>query len=707
MTFEAFCKQYNIAALNPQQEAAVKRVDGATLLLSVPGSGKTTVIVTRTGYMIHCHGIDPKQILTLTFTVAAANEMKERFLRKFNISEENAPHFSTIHSFCLKVLNYCRTYKGEHIPTLEPKNDRVVREICISMMPEYPSDSTIRSLTQAITNTKNRMLSWDEIKKVETEDVEFSAFYRNYLAFMQDNDLMDFDDQLVLAHRFLDTYPDVLEQYQEQYRFISVDEAQDTSLLQHKIIQMLAKKYGNIFMVGDDDQSIYGFRGAYPQALLSFEHDYHDAVVLSMETNYRSDSDIIKAANYFIKQNKNRHPKDMSAFSKDKGSISVTNIPDMREQHRLLLQRVEEYEGAKGTLAILYRNNESALPLLNILALKNKAVKCRDDSGLFFTHFIVRDITNYLNFALDPHSIELYSNLYFKMGIYLRKNTVYDIQPIMQANPEMTVLEAVLTLSLSAHQAATIKKFIPSLKRMATLNPVMAIDSILHDLNYQSAVIDAKTHEGYAESSLTSKINVLKCIAQEFETVSDFLEQLHTLQNRSQNKKSNITLSTLHSSKGLEFDKVIMIDAISGLLPGEYHGNSIGDLEEDVRLFYVGATRAKRELEFVTYSSAFGHRISPSRFIREFIGSPQPVKKGKEKAYTPSISVPTTILNTTAKAVDISEYQIGSVVKHKTFGYGTIVTLQEGGICEIEFQKNGKRKLDLNICVKNSILVLG
>ena len=230
MDYHTFCQKFNICGLNEQQEAAVRRVNGATLLLAVPGSGKTTVIVARTGYLMYVAGVKPENILTITYTRAAAKEMKERFIKKF--APERIPAFSTINSFCLSVINTCAKEKYIHVPKLVPNNESIVRAIAAKMLPEYPSDSQVRSLAQKVCKVKNKLMTFQEIEAIEENSLDFSAFYQAYKLYMSEHDLMDFDDQLLMANDLLDEYPDILQRAHEKFRYVSVDEAQDTSYVQ-------------------------------------------------------------------------------------------------------------------------------------------------------------------------------------------------------------------------------------------------------------------------------------------------------------------------------------------------------------------------------------------------------------------------------------------------------------------------------------------
>ncbi|NLT12892.1 MAG: ATP-dependent helicase, partial [Clostridiales bacterium] len=341
MSLESFKARFKVN-VNEQQEKAMCRVDGPTLLLAVPGSGKTTVIVARTGYMIHCAGIDSDRILNLTFSNAAAEEMKRRFHNIYG--DGHKPKFSTIHSFCTRVALYCKDKYGVYVPEIEAKNERIIRRAIMDLGPEnYPSTNIVKDIQSGITLVKNLMLS-DAEAALETANLnclgmlgfDFMTIYKAYEEDKINHKIMDFDDLLTMAYDLLTEYPEALEHFQNQYTHISIDEAQDTSKIQHEIIRMLASKNRNLFMVGDDDQSIYRFRGAAPTYLLEFEHIYPEASILYMDINYRSDKSIIKQADQFIQDNKERFPKKLSAISDDDGQIDVITVPDMVDQYERL-----------------------------------------------------------------------------------------------------------------------------------------------------------------------------------------------------------------------------------------------------------------------------------------------------------------------------------------------------------------------------------
>lgn len=273
MTYEAFREQFQIR-LNEQQEQAVRAVDGPVLLLAVPGSGKTTVLVTRLGYMIYGCGILPESILTMTYTVAATRDMRKRFADLFGDEMAGRLEFRTINGVSARVIRYYEKAMGRKAFDLisdEKELAALTGEIYRRVTGEFPTDSDIKGVRTAITYAKNQMLSQEEIREMDKEIKGFSAMYREYDRTLKAKGCMDYDDQMVYAWQILRKYPDVLGAFQRRYHYICVDEAQDTSKIQHQIVRLLSAGSGNLFMVGDEDQSIYGFRAAYPRALLEFE----------------------------------------------------------------------------------------------------------------------------------------------------------------------------------------------------------------------------------------------------------------------------------------------------------------------------------------------------------------------------------------------------------------------------------------------------
>ena len=289
MNYQEFTEKFNIH-LNEQQNQAVQACQGPVILLAVPGSGKTTVLVARLGYLIYGLGVDPAQILTVTYTVAAARDMENRFFRVFGGQPLHTVPFSTIHSLCAGIIRHYERVRQTRAFTLisrEMDQSRILRQLIHAQTGEHPGDAMVREAATQITYCKNKMLNKAEIEKISVDNLDFPKLYWAYEGWKRSHQKMDFDDQLEFARRILLKNPDILSYYRHKYRYIQVDEAQDTSKIQHVILRMLLNPEHNLFMVGDEDQSIYGFRAAYPQALLEFPKLYPEAKILWRKTIVR------------------------------------------------------------------------------------------------------------------------------------------------------------------------------------------------------------------------------------------------------------------------------------------------------------------------------------------------------------------------------------------------------------------------------------
>jgi len=425
MTYPEFKARYALTP-DPQQEAAILRAEGPTLLLAVPGSGKTTTLVTRLGYLIHCLGVEPGRILTVTYTVAAAGDMKRRFAALFGEEHAGALAFRTINGICQSIISYYAWAKGAEpfaLWTNEGELNALVRWLMQSHGAEWPGEQEVKEVRTRITCCKNGMLRDEEVRAIEMDGVDFPAVYFGYREYLERNRRMDYDDQMVFALRILRRYPDILAHFQSKYPYLCVDEAQDTSKIQHAILRLLAARSRNLFMVGDEDQSIYGFRAAWPQALMEFRQIYPEGEVLLMETNYRSAGAIVEKADAFIQRNGSRHPKHMRASRPQGEPVRHVNLNDFGQQAHYLAQAAAD---CTVSTAVLYRNNDSALPLIDLLERRGVPYACRQRESFFFTSPAVRDLTDVLRFALDGTDRERFLRIYYKLEVRVKRSVLQE-----------------------------------------------------------------------------------------------------------------------------------------------------------------------------------------------------------------------------------------------------------------------------------------
>ncbi|HHW31208.1 MAG TPA: ATP-dependent helicase [Clostridiaceae bacterium] len=631
MDFIRYLSEKHGIYLNEQQQKAVVNIQGPTLLLAVPGAGKTTVIVSRCANMVLNHKIDPGKILTLTFSKASVIDMKNRFHKIFGDEAGKGLNFSTIHSFCFNILKTWSRDLGGNFPIIIESDrspitkNQLLRQIFYKHNNIYINDDKLEELSNKICYIKNMMLSNDEIENQITNIKNFFKIYKSYEEYKLRNNYIDFDDMLARTLNLLLENKEIAEMYRNKYEYINVDESQDTSYLQHQIIRQLAIPKNNIFMVGDEDQSIYAFRGAFPKALMDFKKTYPGASVLLMEKNYRSTLNIIAAANKLIKQNDERYNKTMFSERGPGAPVKYKCLQERIQQYPYIVSLLKQQENLSGT-AVLYRNNVSAISLAYELHARGIPFYLHEYKANFFRHWIIIDIIRFMEFSLDQANVKAFREIYYKMNIFISKamadyaiensNTGRNFFDILLGYPGNTEMKNIRLLET--------KHNIIKLSRM---KPEEAIDFIMNELGYGNYIIRQNHNSSDELNSLMLYISELKYIALKTRSIKEFKDNLAILKEVMDNSKHNreknaVTLSTIHSSKGLEFDKVYIIDLFDGILPSSESINNfiLGDktlIQEEVRLFYVGITRAKHYLELIAANKLEGKPVKPSRFIEQ------------------------------------------------------------------------------------------
>lgn len=690
MTYEQFKTQYSIR-LNDQQEQAVRAVEGSVLLLAVPGSGKTTVLITRLGWMVLGRGIPAEQILTMTYTVAATNDMRRRCETLFGAQLAQRLEFRTINSLCGRVIRHYEYAQGRQafaLITDEKWLTGLVGEIMHKVTGEFAADSEIRAVRTAITYVKNQMLSQDEIRDMEKDLKGFSRIYETYHQVLKKHRYMDFDDQMVYARTILLQYPEILRSFRERYRYLCVDEAQDTSRIQHEIIRLLAGQEGNLFMVGDEDQSIYGFRAAYPRALLDFERDHPGAQVLFLERNYRSTLPIVRAADRFIRQNTDRRDKHMVSVRGEGLPIREIPLRERKNQYTWLLKQAKSCECET---AVLFRDNDCALPLIDLLEREGVPYRCRAMDGGFFTNRVVRDMTDVIRLALDPTDGEVFLRIYYKLGAAITKAAAE--QAVRAGGEEPVLLRLSQDPGLSQHARSRCKALQTHLENMRQESADKAVYRILHFMGYgeylQQRGID------------WNRAHILEALGAREpspERLLERLEELRELIARQEPNRADFILSTIHSSKGLEYERVILMDVIDNILPKQ--GDNATE-EEERRLFYVGMTRAKNELMVFTFTRpGYGSKFARSLFPRK---TEKPQSRADLRAHAASSAM--TAKKPAPTAGELARFAVGCAVTHRQFGCGEI-TGRTGDFVKIAFEGGVTKKLSLPVAVQAGALHL-
>ena len=622
MTRSEFDRKYT-SQLNPQQLAAVHAVDGAVLLLAVPGSGKTTVLVTRLGYMLCCCGISPVAILTMTYTKAATKEMQKRFVRLFGQDCPQVPEIRTINGVSSKIIDfYARTHgSGNAFTVVENEGElaKIVSDLYRELSGEFATQSVIKELRKGIAYVKNMMLGKEDLGELDTGFDQFPELYAQYNLALRQRHWMDYDDQMIYAKTILENYPDILAHFQDAFPYICVDEAQDTSKIQHAIIQLLARKTGNLFMVGDEDQSIYGFRAAYPDALMQFEQTYPKARVLLMEENYRSTPEILHLANGFIRKNTDRRPKTVRPTRVSGANVHLISAADRTAQYAWLLDMAAHCDGQT---AVLYRNNDSALPLIDLMERQGLPFRCRQMDDTFFTHRLVADLLDIIAFANDRRNTEAFLRIYYKIGCGITKKAAEYACEACQHSGK-TVLEELLTFSpLSQYARDSAAGLMDLLPQLLEETAARGLKRIWTELRYKDYV-EQQQLDG-------NKFEILTLLAEreaDLNTLVARLDYLRMLVSAPPGPSSEgLILSTVHSSKGLEYETVYLLDVLDGILPAVTEPKGPEEkrrYQEERRLFYVAMTRAKDHLYL------FSCLDRSSSFIRE-LRRELPVEKTEE-----------------------------------------------------------------------------
>ena len=622
--FLSFCKKYDIH-LNSQQAQAVHAIDENVLLLAVPGSGKTTVLVARLGYMILEKHIDPEKILAITFNTQAAAEMKQRFSLKFGSVLANQISFKTINSLAYQI--YSQFCFDVHYPKRnidERREKAILRNVYQSITKEFPSENDILNLQSEITYVKNMRLDASQIKELEEDDSFFPKMFEMYEKVMKEQGLMDFNDQMAFAIWILENRKYYRDLWSDRYEYICVDEAQDTSKIQHDMIKILSFN-NHLFMVGDEDQSIYGFRAAYPQALLSFQNDHDNAKVIRMETNYRSTPEIVLKAQAFISKNRDRFEKNMCADRPSGQDVKVRTVKDRRPQYAYMMKVLEN---VNTQTAVLYRENDSAVPLVDQLLRKNIPFFMAGAKTDVFGVPCIRDILAFMRLALDPYDTDAFDRVANKGYLFLKKQV-----------KEQIILDC-RTNAISVFEA--LDKF----KEKVSMSNIEAFEAMINRLCYAKVkdaiwIASNDRYKKYAKDmniDLT-KLETLRYIAESETSISSFLNRIEYLRDVMRNgmypKSSNIILSTVHASKGKEFDTVYLIDVYDGKFPAVQDNEEILCMsnqqleQEERRLFYVALTRAKNNLNIIKLEnrySSFIQELFPKQ-EKKIQENSQPVKK--------------------------------------------------------------------------------
>ena len=608
-----------MSQLSEVQQRAVTHRDGPMLVLAGPGSGKTLVLTWRVRYLTEVCRINPGEILVITFTRAAAREMKERYLRMTG-SESTAVSFGTFHAVFFQILKLAYGYRSENILREEEKyrflKDAVFRQ---KLEPDDEAE-LLSSISSEISRVKNERPDLQVYKATSCDSKSFRAIFNEYDNRLRRSGKIDFDDMLGYCYELLKERPDILRAWQRKFRYILVDEFQDINQLQYDIVRMLAAPEDNLFIVGDDDQSIYRFRGAKPQIMLHFEEDYPAAKRVLLDTNYRCTGAIVEGAGRVIANNKERFPKDIRA-QKDRGPAILTHLfKNQEEEYACVIDKIRlwrEKGGSYGDIAVLFRTNTQPRKLVEELIAEGIPFRMRDSLPNLYDHWIVRDIFTYLRMSKGSLKRSDFLQIMNRPKRYIGRECL---------ESEEISWEALLTwYDDKPWVCERIEKLQKDLKLAGRLSPSGALHYIRHIIGYEGYLKEYAEYRGRNPEELSAILDELAELAKGFSTLADWeahiarvREELAKQAREREQNKDSVSLSTMHSSKGLEYRIVFIIDANEGITP---HRQVIfeEDMEEERRLFYVAMTRAKELLYIFSVKKLYGKKAEISRFVEELL----------------------------------------------------------------------------------------
>lgn len=659
--------------LNEAQKQAVVHGTGPCMVLAGPGSGKTAVITRRTKYLIEEAGISPRQILVITFTRAAAAEMKERFEQM--MQGVYAPcTFGTFHSVFFMILRRAYGYTGSQVLPEEEKRT-IIKAMVQDMNLDYEDEEELlQGLIGEITLVKSECMDLQHYYSTSCGEEEFRRIFQGYEETLHREHKLDFDDMLVYTYELLKERSDICRMWQQRYSYILIDEFQDINRIQYEIIRLLAGTQQNLFVVGDDDQSIYRFRGARPELMLGFQKDYPKAEQILLNINYRSCREIVEGSLRMIANNTKRYPKAILGNRDYEHPISIHEVKSATEESMDILKRIREY-AEQGIpyreMAVIYRTNTEPRRLVDRLMEYNLPFRMRDKLPNCYDHWIARHIITYIKIALGSRQRMDFLQIWNRPKRYLRREWLSGSQVDLD-----TIREQVQDKKWAVEQ---IEKLNSDLVYLQKMTPYAAINYIRKGIGYDEYLKEYARQRRIKEEELFDILDELQAMAQSYGTYADWFQHIEDYGERLAEQYATqglqedaITLTTMHSAKGLEYEAVFIIEANEGITP---HRKAVKpeELEEERRMFYVAVTRAKSYLHIYVLKERYNKKLLPSRFVNEI-------------------------------RFDRRELKTGTRVRHRSYGMGTITFADEKKV-SIYFDDLGENKvLSLDFVLEQGLL---
>ena len=606
---------------NKAQKQAVEHNKGPMMVLAGPGAGKTLVITYRTKTLIEKYGVEPGKILVITFTKAAAEEMKVRFQ---NIMDgKYVPvRFGTFHAVFFSILKHAYHYTASNI-IRESEKKRILLEIVENMELDIEDlNEFIQDMENEISLVKGEMLSLEHYFPMNCAKDIFQKVYTRYNQALQRRKLIDFDDMLVYCYELLTQRPDILKMWQQQFQYILIDEFQDINKVQYDIIRLLARPNNNLFIVGDDDQSIYRFRGAKPEIMLQFEKVYPSAKKVLLDVNYRSTACIVETASMVIAHNKTRFPKNIRTDNERGQEVAIREFEDLKQQNEKIIEKVREYQKQGmplSQIAVLFRTNMQPRALIGKFMEYNIPFCVREQIPNIYEHWIAKDIIAYIKLAQGKRDRSLFLKVANRPKRYLSRQ-IFDTQ-------EISFERLRLFFEDKKWMQERLEQFEDDLLALSHMTPYAAINYIRKAIGYDEFLEEYAQFRHIKVEELYEILDELSDLAKPFQNYKEWFENMeqYALELEKQVKKKKdvqqedaVAFVTMHGSKGLEYDIVFIVDVNEGIIP---HQKAVleEDIEEERRMFYVAMTRAKKELYIYFAKERFSKEFTMSRFLAELL----------------------------------------------------------------------------------------
>ena len=607
-------------SFNSAQIDAISHKDEPCMVLAGPGSGKTTVITNRIKYLIEKYKVKPEEILVITFSKAASKEMRERFYALWS-GEKKAPvTFGTFHGIYYGILKWAYKLTSENIFSDEQKYQLLQRVVERMELDIDDEKDFLQGIAGEIGNIKNNYIKLDEYQSKNCDEDTFRNIYQTYEEERKKRKKIDFDDMLVLTYELFRKRPDILEAWQTKYKYILIDEFQDINKVQYDVIRMLAEPENNLFIVGDDDQSIYQFRGARPEIMLNFPKDFPETRQIILDVNYRSTKAIVNGAARVIQHNRKRYPKQIVTANEQGVNVHVQEVRHPIEESKYVLKEIQKalQSGVSPTeIAILFRTNQEARMLVDTLMEYNMPFYMKEHFTNLYEHFVARNLIGYMRMALGDRSRKLFLEIMNRPNRYIGRDSV--------ESGEVSFEEIKKFYADKEWMQERIDQLEVDLRIIKKCKPYAAIQYIRKHIGYDEFLKAYAIKRRIKLEELMDVVHEIEARAKEFKTMEDWFshieeygENLRRQAELREPSRNAIQLMTMHGAKGLEFHTAFVIGANEDICPYK-KAETAEEIEEERRLFYVAMTRAKKRLVISYSKERNGKKMKQSRFVRELL----------------------------------------------------------------------------------------